>query len=210
MRTLSLQFGSGARTKRAALLELASLAMMLSAANRDRVGIVHAYPGGHRLTEPVRGRGPILNAIADLIGRPTPAMADAQPVETPWKFIAHAASNHSMLLWLGDFPPRVTPPGWPVIRRRYQPIGFRVEDAWERELPAGETVTAFDPTSNRLVVLDPESRAHRAAHATWCAERDAAFAKLFPDRQSRLVVTPDESMVDALVKFFHGHMRLRR
>jgi hypothetical protein len=208
--TLSLQFGSGARTKRAALLELASLAMMLSAANRDRVGIVHAYPGGHRLTEPVRGRGPILNAIADLIGRPTPAMADAQPVETPWKFIAHAASNHSMLLWLGDFPPRVTPPGWPVIRRRYQPIGFRVEDAWERELPEGETVTAFDPTSNRLVVLDPESRVHRAAHASWCAERDAAFAKLFPDRQSRLVVTPDESMVDALVKFFHGHMRLRR
>ena len=56
--TLSLQFGSGARTKRAALLELASLAMMLSAANRDRVGIVHAYPGGYKLTQPVRGRGP--------------------------------------------------------------------------------------------------------------------------------------------------------
>jgi hypothetical protein len=208
--TLSLQFGSGTRTKRAALLELACLTMMLSAANRDRVGIVHAYPGGYRLTEPVRGRGPILNALADLIGRPMPVMADAQPVETPWKFIAHAASNNSMLVWLGDFPPRAAPPGWPVIRRRYQPIGFRVEDAWERELPAGETVTAFDPTSNRLVVLDPQSKAHREAHAGWTAARDAAFAKLFPDRQSRLVVTPDESMVDALVKFFHAHMRARR
>ena len=208
--TLSLQFGSGTRTKRAALLELACLAMMLSAANRDRVGIVHAYPGGHRLTEPVRGRGPILNAIADLVARPTPAMADGQPVATPWKFIARAASNNSMLLWLGDFPPRATPPGWPVIRRRYQPIGFRVEDTWERVLPDGETVTAFDPMSNRLVVLDPRSKAHREAHATWAAERDAAFAKLFPDRQSRLVVTPDEPTVDALVKFFHAHMRARR
>ncbi len=208
--TLSLQFGSGARTKRAALLELASLAMMLSAANRDRVGIVHAYPGGYKLTQPVRGRGPILNAVADLISRPTPVMADAQPVETPWKFIAHAVSNQSLLLWLGDFPPRAAPAGWPLIRRRYQPIGFRVEDAWERELPSGKAVTAFDPTSNRLVVLDPNSRAHRDAHAAWSAERSADFSKLFPDRQSRLVVTPDESMIDALVKFFHAHMRARR
>ena len=208
--TLSLQFGSGARTKRAALLELASLAMMLSAANRDRVGIVHAYPGGHRLTQPVRGRQGILNAVADLIGRPVPPLADGPPVETPWKFIAHAVSNHGLLLWLGDFPPRPAPAGWPIICRRYQPVGFRVEDAWERELPPGETVTAFDPTSNRLVVLDPTSKTHRAAHAAWTAERAAAFARLFPDRQSRLVVTPDEPMIDALVKFFHAHRRAHR
>jgi hypothetical protein len=208
--TLSLQFGSGERTKRAALLELASLAMMLSAANRDRVGIVHAYPGGYKLTQPVRGRGPILNAVADLIGRPLPVMADGQPVETPWKFISHATTNHSLLLWLGDFPPRAAPAGWTQIRTRFQPIGFRVEDEWERVLPVGKAVTAFDPTCNRLVVLDPNSKTHRDAHAAWSAEREAAFTKLFPDRQSRLVVTPDESMIDALVKFFHAHRRVRR
>ena len=38
----SLQFGSGAISKREALLELAGLVMLLGAVNRDRVGALHA------------------------------------------------------------------------------------------------------------------------------------------------------------------------
>src|ERR1700761_2002318 len=41
----SLRFGSGERSKRETLLELAGLVMLLSAVNRDRVGFVHASPG---------------------------------------------------------------------------------------------------------------------------------------------------------------------
>ena len=39
--TPSLQFGSGAQSKREALLEIAGLVMLLGAVNRDRVGFVH-------------------------------------------------------------------------------------------------------------------------------------------------------------------------
>jgi hypothetical protein len=48
----SLQFGSAGRTKREALLELAGLIALLGAANRDRVGLVHVAPNGHRLVQP--------------------------------------------------------------------------------------------------------------------------------------------------------------
>jgi uncharacterized protein (DUF58 family) len=74
--TPSLQFGSGAVSKREALLELAGLVMMLGAVNRDRVGYVHATPEGYVLREPVRGRGPIMHLAATLLGRPLRSKAE--------------------------------------------------------------------------------------------------------------------------------------
>ena len=124
----------------------------------------------------------------------------------PWRFLARAAPKHSVLLWLGDFPPRSEPEGWAVLQRRYQTMGFRVDDPWERELPAGEAFAAYDPTSGRLVTLEGSS-AERAAHAAWRDEREETWRKLFPAPLSRLVVGTDENRLDSLVRFFHARMR---
>ena len=172
--------------------------------NRDRVGFVYAAPGGNLVREPVRGRGAILHAAATLLGRPAPAPT-AGAAEIPWRFLARAAPKHSVLLWLGDFPPRAEPEGWAVLQRRYQTMGFRVDDPWERELPAQETFAAYDPAAGRLVTLDG-SAAERAAHAAWVARREAAWQALFPDRLSRLVVDTGQNRLDALVRFFHARM----
>jgi uncharacterized protein (DUF58 family) len=204
----SLHFGSGARSKREALLELAGLVMLLGAVNRDRVGFVHVAPGGQLFREPVRGRGQILHAAATLLGRPAPHPADAAP-EIPWRFLARAAPKHSVLIWLGDFPPRPQPEGWTVLQRRYQTLGFRVDDPWERELPRGEHFAAYDPSAGRLVTLEGNA-AERAAHASWRRTRDEAWLALFPDPLSRLVVTTEQDHVDALVRFFHARMRAAR
>lgn len=206
----SLNFGSGAQSKREALLELAGLVMLLGAVNRDRVGFVHASPTGNLFRQPVRGRGAILHAAATLLSQSPPPLStpSSQSSALPWRFLARAAPKHSVLLWLGDFPPRHAPDGWAVMQRRYQTMGFRVDDPWERELPAGESFAAYDPTSGRLVTLDG-SAAERAAHAAWRAEREAAWTSLFPAPLSRLVVSTEENRLDALVRFFHARMNAR-
>lgn len=203
----SLHFGSGAQSKREALLELAGLVMLLGAVNRDRVGFVHAAPGGNLFRQPVRGRGQILHAAASLLSRPAPPATAGNP-DIPWRLLARAAPKHSVLLWLGDFPPRAEPEGWTVMQRRYQTMGFRVDDPWERELPGDDTFAAYDPTAGRLVILDG-SAAERAAHAAWRDQREAAWRDLFPDPLSRLVVGTAENRLDALVRFFHARMRAR-
>jgi uncharacterized protein (DUF58 family) len=205
----TLNFGSGADSKREALLELAGLVMMLGAINRDRVGFLHATPTGHLFRRPVRGRGAILHSAATLLSRPAPEIeAGGEPgrLFIPWKFLARAAPKHSILLWLGDFPPRPAPEGWLVLQRRYQTMGFRVDDAWERALPAREPFAAYDPAAARLVTLNG-SAAERAAHAAWREERDAAWQDLFPDPLSRLVVDTQENRLDALVRFFHARLK---
>jgi uncharacterized protein (DUF58 family) len=205
----SLQFGSGAQSKREALLELAGLVMLLGAVNRDRVGCLCASPGGYALREPVRGRGPIMHAAASLFSQTAPPIAQAAaPVEIPWQLLARAAPRHSIVIWLGDFAPRPAPDGWSLIQRRYQTMGFRVDDPWERALPVGEPFAAYDPVTGRLVTLE-NSAAERAAHARWRAARDDAFRDLFPDTHSRLVVGTDQNRLDALVRFFHARMAAR-
>ncbi|WP_415908604.1 DUF58 domain-containing protein [Oleiharenicola sp. Vm1] len=213
--SVSLQFGSGEKSKREALLELAGLVMLLGAVNRDRVGFLHASPEGYTLKEPVRGRGQILHLAAQLLGRPAPALesgAPATPDATsatgfiPWRLLAHAAPRHSILIWLGDFPPRAHPEGWSVLSRRYQTMGFRVDDPWDRELPHGRVLTAYDPTTGRLVNLNGASAAQRTAHAAWVGQREQAFRDLFPNPLSRLVVGTGEDRLEALVRFFHARM----
>jgi hypothetical protein len=85
-------------------------------------------------------------------------------------------------------------------------MGFRVEDPWERELPAERILTTYDPVAGRLVNLNGSSSAQRAAHAEWVAQRDASFRALFPDPLGRLTVRPDQERLDALVRFFHARM----
>jgi hypothetical protein len=106
---------------------------------------------------------------------------------------------------LSDFPPREAPEGWTVMQRRYQTMGFRVDDPWERELPRGDPFAAYDPTAGRLVTLEG-SAAERVAHAGWRERREAAWRALFPDPLSKLVVGTGENRLDALVKFFHARM----
>jgi hypothetical protein len=110
------------------------------------------------------------------------------------------------MIWLGDFPPRVEPEGWSVLSRRYQTMGFRVDDPWERELPADRTLTTYDPVAGRIVTLNGASSSQRTAHAAWAQEREAAFRAIFPAPLSRLVVGTDEARLDALVRFFHARM----
>jgi uncharacterized protein (DUF58 family) len=209
--SVSLQFGSGAQSKREALLELAGLVMMLGAVNRDRVGFLHASPTGYKLQEPVRGRGQILHAAATLLGQTAPSLesAEASAASTsfiPWRLLAKAAPRHSIMIWLGDFPPRAEPEGWSVLSRRYQTMGFRVDDPWERELPFDRVLTTYDPVAGRLVTLNGTSSSQRAAHAEWVQQRNDAFRAIFPDPLSRLVVGTEQERLDALVRFFHARM----
>jgi hypothetical protein len=229
----SLQFGSSTQSRREALLELAGLVMLLGAVNRDRVGYVHATPDGYSVREPVRGRGQILHAASTLLGAPPPALArpaasgetadrkteTGRPpasglpppasVAIPWQLLSRAAPKHSILIWLSDFPPREAPEGWGVLQRRYQTMGFRVDDPWDRALPAGDTLVAYDPLTSRLVTLDG-SAGQRAGHTEWVKRREQAFRELFPDTLSRLTVRTDEPRLEALVRFFQARMGTRR
>jgi len=200
----ALQFGSGERTKREVLFELASLFALVSARSRDRVGFWHATPGEQDAYRPVRGRSNVVQTAARLLSRPQPTFGRGGDVEIDWKHFRHVFPRHSVVVWLGDFGPKPAPEDWLALRRRYQMVGVRVDDPWERELPDLGEISAIDPLDGEVVPFDTGSKANRAAHARWGAERDRRFAELFPARSDRLVVEAGEDVLRALVRFFRG------
>lgn len=204
--SVSLQFGSGNRTKRDALFELAALVMLLASLNRDSVRVAHIQPGGYRISDPMRGRAEVFRGATEILARPGPDLTDTRTLETPWDYLAQAVPRNSMMVVLSDFPPREIPRAWKYVMQRFVPVGFCVEDPWERELPGDRPITTYDPTTNRVVVVDPRSKVHREAHAEWVAKRTALFSHMIPRAKDRLVVSPDDSMVESLVHFFHAHM----
>jgi uncharacterized protein (DUF58 family) len=208
--SLSLQFGSGSRSKRDAVLELAGLFALLSAGNRDRAGFWHAIPGAHLVREPVRGRTAIIQTAATLLAQPVPELGAGGEVEIDWQRFVHAFPRHSVVLWLGDFAPRPVPAAWSALRRRYQMIGLRVEDPWERILPAHGQLTAVDPTTGELLPFDPTSKASRARHALWVRARDAYWQELFPSSVDRLTVSTEDDLLDAVIRFFRVRMQVVR
>ena len=208
--SLSLQFGSGPCTKRDTLLEVAGLLALLSASNRDRAGFWHATPKKHLVRRPVRGRGTIVKAAANLLSQPVPELDAGGEVDIDWNVFMHAFPRHSVVLWLGDFAPRLQPECWSALRRRYQMIGVRVDDPWDRELPESETIAAVDPVAGELVPFDTSSRANRRAHEQWVAERERRWNELFRRPADRFVVGTQQDPLEALMGFFRARMRLIR
>ncbi len=209
--SLSLQFGTAARSKRECLLELAGLFALVSAGSRDRVGFAYAAPGHFELRPPLRGRARILAAASELLQRAAPALDQFGRTAIDWQRLHGTFPRHAVLVWLSDFPPSEAAPELSPARRRFELIGVRAEDPFERALPDIGALSVADPTTGWLLTLDTRSAATRRRHAEWRDARERHLRELFPPAESRLSVATDEDPLTALLHFFRRRMqRLRR
>ena len=205
--TPALQFGSGRRTKREALLELAGLFALTAAGNRDRVGFWHATPAGHVVRQPVRGRVNIVRTAATLLGQPMPRLEDGPEASLDWKLFFHAFPKHSVVLWFGDFPPRPVGTGWAALKKRYEIIGVRVDDPWEVSLPSMGVLPAVDPETGEVLAFDTGTRESQQRHAEWVEEREKAWLEWFPSPLHRLKASSEGDLLDPMVAFFRRRMK---
>lgn len=203
----SLQFGSGARTKREAALDVAGYLALLSAMNGDHFGFWHAAPQCQAVRPPACGHSNIIATAIDLLGQPVPDLTAGGTVDVDWRHLYFAFPRRAVLLWVGDFAPRPVPFAWAAWRRRYEVIGMRVEYPWDRSLPACGRLAAVDPTTGDLLPVNPRSRASRRRHREWVAKRDAFFHHLFPRALDALTVSTADDPLAALGRFFDTRLR---
>ena len=205
----SLSYGSGSRTKRDVALEAAGLFALLAAANRDRVGLWHVRPDGTHVERPERGRAGIVRRASELLATPAPEfIPGASPTEIDWVRFSHVFPRHAVVVWIGDFAPGAPPPHWRAMRRRFEVVGVRVDDPWERALPESGLMSVVDPVDGELIPFDPGSRTTRRRHAEWVEARDKGFDELFPSKLQQLKLTTEDDVLDSLVRFFRARMRV--
>lgn len=200
--SLSLRFGTTGRSRRDTLVELAATLLLLGATNRDRVGLLYASPQGFWFRRPLPGRDYARRTAALLLGETPPPVDGPAVAPIPWRLALRGATAHSVLVWLGAFDAAPPPEEWPLLCRRHQTLGFRADDPWDCELPAGRRLAAYDPLAGRLLALRT-GEAERRAHAAWRDRREDHFAALFPQARDRRALPADRPVFDEVVDFFN-------
>lgn len=206
----ALQFGSDGRTRRETLLETAALLMLISAVNRDRVGLLYSAPGKSWFQRALPGRKGIMRIASTLLDQAPPALDGPAECALPWAVIDRSTSRGSVLLWFGPFVPAGVPDSWRELQQRHQSVGVRADDPWDLELPRDERFPAYDPLAGRLTFIDTTSAAERAAHASWREQREAYFTKLFPRLDDQMIVHNTADPLQSLIAWFHRHSRGHR
>ncbi|QJU57996.1 DUF58 domain-containing protein [Sphingomonas sp. AP4-R1] len=197
----ALQFGSGERTKRDTLLELAGLVMLLGVLNRERVMLIHDRPEGARTYPPARRRDRVMATAGALFASPPPDPLAARASASP--FVRHDIPKGSIIVWIGEVPDAPPPPEWGGWTRRHPVIGVRAEDRWERDGPAAGALQAYDPVAGRVVRLRDDAET-RERHAAWRAAREARWNSWWPNPADRLTIGPHEDALAALTHFLRA------
>ncbi len=203
----SLCFGSLGRTKRETVLEAAGFLGVLSADNRDRVGILHVHAGGYTLYPSKRHRRGILRSLLQLLTSRPPDLWPLPEPEIPWRVVHSALSRGGVLVWIGDFAREAKPADWAALRSRFELVGVRVDDPWESKLPEMGVVDVFDPTSGEFFSLDTSSRTVRQRQEEWVREREEQWKERFPSPRSRCVLGTDRPVSSGLAQFLLARMR---
>jgi uncharacterized protein (DUF58 family) len=201
----ALQFGSAGRTRRQTLLETAALLMLISSINKDRIAVLYSAPGRSWLQRALPGRKDALRIASLLLAQGAPTLDGPPGCELQWHLMRTVVPRGSVLLWFGPFVPSPLPEGWRELQRRYQTVGVRADDAWDRELPENAQFAAYDPIAGCLTTLNTSAPGERAAYRRWRGQREAHFAYLFPQLTDRLKVSNTEDPLQALVAYFHRH-----
>lgn len=206
----SLRFGSQGKTKRETALEAACFFGVLSADNRDRVGVLHVFSGGHALSPPKRQYRGILRSLLQLLTSRPPDLWPLPEPEIPWSLVHSALSRGGVLVWVGDFSKETKPANWAGLRSKFELVGVRIEDPWETRLPDIGLVDVFDPTSGEFLTLNTSSRAVRRLQEGWRREREKRWTELFPDARSRCSLRTDQPVSSELGQFLLARMREMR
>lgn len=197
----ALHFGSGTRSKRDVLLELAALLMLLSAMNRERVMLIHQAPDDIRTFPSVRERSRILAIASGLFAADPPDPLGSSGHCSP--IVRENIPRGALVIWLGEVPDAPPPPEWGRWMRLHHVIGMRVEDPWERDGPAHEPLTVYDPMTGRLAWLR-DNATTREKHTAWRAAREARWRAWWPDPADRLTVDMDGDPLEALALFLRA------
>lgn len=202
----SVDFGSGARTKREVLAEFVAVLARLLARHGNRVGALLYGSGVERVIPPGASRTHVLRLL-HAIGQRTEAPATGQPTTTRLADLlaaaAHLVRRRSTLFVVSDF---ISAPGWerPLgqLALRHEVLAVRLLDPLERVLPDLGLLTLRDAESGEQLLVDTHDAGFRARFARLAAAREdalrAAFAAAAVDA---LELSTADDLTHAIVRF---------
>jgi uncharacterized protein (DUF58 family) len=206
----SVDFGSGAVSKRAVLAEFTTLLCRLLAGKGNRVGALLFRAGIERVIPARGGRRQVLH-ILNAVERPAPVKT---PRPTDLALALREAGRivrrRSVLFLVSDF---ISMPGWEqplgALASRHDVIAVRLLDPLEQRLPDLGLLTFQDAETGEQLFVDTHDRGFRHRFEGIAAAREEALRAAFANAGvDALELSTDDDPVDAVARF--AEMRRRR
>ncbi len=197
----SSRFGTVDRDKRELAAELAAVLALTATRNNDRVGLVLFSDGIEHVVPPRKGRKHALRLVRDVLA--WPARERATDLAGALDHAARLLSHHAIVFVISDWVAPDPERALRRLRQRHDVVGVVLDDPGERDLPHLGVARLVDPETGRLLEVDTNDRAVRAAYAeaqrVERAGRTSRFRRLAIDE---VHVRTETGYVDALMRFF--------
>jgi len=207
----SVDFGSGAITKRAMAVDFVALVARLLTRHGNRVGAV-LYTDRVDLVLPARGgRRHVLHLI-DRIQKTGGArrLGKSTRLDELLGRALQAIKRRSEIFILSDF---ISDPGWAralsLLGQRHEVLAVRLYDPLEMELPDLGQVIVEDAETGQQLFVDTHDAAFRRRFSSLAAGREAALrAALSAAGADCIELSTEDDLVDTLMRF--ARLRKRR
>jgi uncharacterized protein (DUF58 family) len=209
--SLSMDFGSGAKTKREAAAEVAALLSFVASQEQDMVGLTlfDESPGLH--LRPEKGSRHVLRVVREVMA--AKAHGRGSSLAAVLEHQLRHLRRRALIFVLSDF--QDVDPGWGRVlgrvARRHDVVLVRIFDPLEEELPSAGWITLREAETGRDVDVDTRSARVRRAWAEAAARRRAALREAALRARAGLIeVDARRNSADPVVAFFKRRARRGR
>ncbi len=207
----SVDFGSGAVSKRAVLADFTTLLCRLLVGKGNKVGAMLFHSGVERVIPARGGRRQALHILEAVQHRDT-KRRDPRPTDLglALREAGRIARRRSTLFLVSDF---ISMPGWEqplgALAGRHDVIAVRLLDPLEQKLPDLGLLTFQDAETGEQLFVDTHDRGFRRRFNAIAEARDEALRTTFANAGvDALELSTADDPVDAVARF--AHMRRRR
>jgi len=207
----SVNFGSGAITKRAMAADFVALVARLLTRHGNRAGAV-LYTDRVDLVIPARGGRLHVLHLIDRIQKTgaSRTLGKSTRLGELLERALQAIKRRSVVFILSDF---ISEPGWArplsLLGQRHEVLAVRLYDALERELPDAGLVVMEDAETGQQLFVDTHDTAFRRRFVALAAEREAALRTALSGAGADCIeLATEDDLADTLLRF--ARLRKRR
>ncbi len=210
----SMDFGSGARTKRETAAEFCALLAYVAVFQHDQVGLslFSDEPGLH--LDPKKGHGHVLRVVREVIAARSGGSGGTRSALRPvLEHTLRTRRRRSMIFVVSDFISTIEEDWSRILARlasKHDVVCVHVTDPFEEELPRAGLVALTDVETGRVVEVDTRSAAVRKSWREAALRRRAALdSALQRSRVEKIELSANADVGEPVVRFFRRRMRRR-
>ena len=198
----SMYFGTGSRTKKDTILEIAAVLAFSALTNNDKVGAIFFSDTVEAYLPPKKGRANVLKLIRELLV--IEPKSDKTNISKALDYLNNVQKKRCIVFTLSDFYAPSFEKSLTLTAKRHDLIGINVFDQGESSLPAEMgMVQVLNPETGEKFFLDAAEKNYRTVYEKNHLDNTERYHNMFKKYGANsLFLSTEDDYIKALIEMF--------